>query len=215
MKTALSYSTGFFSLTLYIFKKFLGYTLPIIIFVIILILTKIIFNYRRFGGSLFSIFKQKTRGNYHDDLIMSTIDNVKGIRKTIHLKNLFSNYLIIDEKGLFLLYYYNDNGILRGNINNEYLEIKTLETINKVKNPFFLIKEDLTKIKQKIITKKIVPLIITNTDCIMAVEGYTDIDFVKIDRLYEMLSLQIGKINKKQIDISETYQLFKSANYIK
>lgn len=209
------YFFSFLSISLLIIKNFLKIIFPVVLSIIILVIINVIINYDKYGRSVFRIFRKKSNPDYYDNLIFSTINHVKGNRKTIQLKNLFSDYLIIDEKGIFLLLLINESGVLSGDLESKYLNLKTSAKIMEIKNPYILVNEDLKKIYDKTGLKKIKPLIITKNDCIINLNTKDDIQFVKMEKLYEILSMQIGKLNHPKLDINHIYQLFKSTNYVK
>ncbi len=198
---------------LQVFLKFLKPFLFILAVIALLVILKIIFNYRKYGKSIFESLKIKNPKEYYNNLIISIIKNVSRNSQIINLQNLNSNFLIIDSKGLFLLYVLNETGKLKGKRNDEYLLLEQANKIKRIQNPYNLIKKDLEQL-QKHIEPKIIPLIICNNYCIIYMKLKSKEQIIKLDKLYETINKKIKKSNER-INKKKIINQLKKTNFIR
>lgn len=196
-----------------IFLKLLKPILFILGLIAVLVILKIIFNYRKYGKSIFESFKIKKTKEYYNNLIINIIKNVSKNSQIVNLQNLNSKFLIIDSKGVFLLYHLNENGKLKGKTNDEYLSLEQTNKLKKIQNPYNLIKQDLEKL-QKHIEQKITPLIICNNYCIIYMKLKPKEQIIKLNKLYETINKKIKKSNEK-LNKKKIINQLKKTNFIR
>ena len=194
---------AFSSPVLYIVIKIF---LPIVIFVMIITTINILYKYSKYKSKLFPNFKKAQNPNYQRDIIVNSIEEISGYRKVIKLINYYSDLLIIDETGLYLVLYYNQAGTLKGFMNNKKLTLKRSEySYMDISNPFKMILEDEKKLTKKFginITKK---YIIFNNNCNVQVQGIKDIETVFLRNFNLALKKELNSNDIKRVKVDECY----------
>lgn len=186
-----------------IFKVVIPIFILTALFIICYIMFKIIYTKKKYNFNHFEVFKKRNKTSNKNNLIKLYFDNIRGYKKYIELeKNLF---LMINELGLYLLLFINENGVLTGSYNDEYLI--NVKDKCKIRNPLLKLKkyeEEFCNVNYGVII---------NYSCVLNVKDAKNIKFYEEQFFVDQISAELGVIKKyttKEVDnIYNTYSVKK------
>jgi len=119
---------------------------PIILIWATYILVKLIYFYQKYGYLEFDLVEKRPITKF-SDLILMMLDKVKGYKKIYKPDNLYTDIIIIDKTGLYLLKLIKFQGVIVGDRKETILtnQINLNETI-EIDNPFYLLDLDRQKL---------------------------------------------------------------------
>ncbi|MDD2180905.1 MAG: hypothetical protein PHW32_00890 [Bacilli bacterium] len=179
---------------------------PIFAIIMVITIVNILYRYSKYGSKILPKFKSPKIDDYQQNIMINSINKLGGNRKVISLTNCQSDLLIIDEKGIYLLLYYNEHGTLIGHITDQKLKLKKSEYVfTEVINPFQMILEDEIKLLKIIGEIPINKYIIFNNNCNVQVEDISNVETLLLRNSDHILKSELKKVAKKSIDVEEYY----------
>lgn len=171
--------------------------LPLFIVIIIYTIAKIIYRCSKYGYKSFNVFKKRNSINYKQELLFFMLTKLNGYRKIITLKKLNSHIVVIDETGIYLLQIFDYDGLVYGEVNENYLLKKMIDHEPlKINNPFPMIEKDKDMLLKTLGPINIYKYIIVNNACILDTKYYGDTKVVYFKDFYHKIELPL-KNNKK------------------
>lgn len=182
--------------------------IPIILLIVVWVLFKILYNYFKYGKVEFDVFRKK-EVTKTSDLVINMLNNIEGKRKIYFLKNFYSDLIIIDKTGLYLLKIIKYNGYLIGDVKDKKLLNKiNLKEEEEIDNPLILLEKDKELLDSNLIIKTI--LVTSNTVNIQITNlGYYKIVKLK-DFYFTFSNLFKGKNIYNELEIKNIYNQIKA-----
>lgn len=180
---------------------------PIIILLLIGTAITIIYRYIKYGPSIFPKLKSKNIYNYRQQIIANNINKIEGNRKIIPLSGFNSDLLIIDEKGIYLITYYDHAGTLTGSMVDDKLNLKKADKVyTSITNPYLQLFQDESKIKEIIGEEEIKKIIIFDNNCNVQVDDICGVESVFFRNFYHSIKKELKSNYHKQINIDNYYR---------
>ena len=184
---------------LIVFKELWPFFMLLLLAIIIFTIVKIIIEYKKYGNTVFRIFKKEVNNNYDDETLINLIKKSNNYYRIIKQENSLFKFILITSSGIYAFYISNYNGLLYGEVDNSYLSLKTnIKQTTKVENFLNAIQKDLNNDKYDINK-----LIITRNNLTINVLKMKNIDVIKIKNLYYYFikkNKNIVKYSNKEID---------------
>lgn len=178
--------------------------LPIIVFVLIITLIKIIFDYIKYGKTAFSVFNKRSKIDISKESLNILIENLNVYYKIIELDN--NIIILILECGIYIFYLFDYDGIISGNIKQEKLIFgENTQREQNIDNPIYILKNKIDELKNRI-GYDVLGYVLLKGNCIFSVLNRTDIKVIPYSAFYYHFS---KLINNKKISIKEIDKIYK------
>ena len=112
----------FISVLLVVISRSIQFLIPLVFILIVYIIGLIIYRYKRFGISEFRIFQHQKEPVKFSDMILYMLGKIPGYRRIIQNNKMYSDMILIDESGVYLLKMVKYNGSVRGKRTDEQLQ---------------------------------------------------------------------------------------------
>lgn len=123
--------------------------LPVLLVVVVLIIITIVYQYFKYGRSIFSSFKMKNTKDARDKILYITLNKLEVTKRILKLPYIKSNYVLITSSGVYLIYLFLEEGIIKGEENDPHLLLSLGSVQDRpILNPFLKLNEDEKKIKK-------------------------------------------------------------------
>lgn len=168
---------------------------PILLIFSVLIIIKVIYQYKKFGSVIFNLKSKETK---FTDMFLFIIDKFEGYRKVFKSDKFYADFIIVDKTGLYLIKLIKYDGIIYGKRNEKTLKnkIKLDEVI--IDNPFYLLDKE-----KKILNYDIKTILVTSNIVSANIDGVTKKEFVNYKNLYFVMKDYFSDkeiYDKKEID---------------
>lgn len=204
----MSLDSALLTTLLELLKQTIKLLIPIILIIIIWIVFKIVYNYFKYGKVEFDVFRKK-EVTKTSDLVINMLNNIEGKRIVYFLKNMYSDLVIIDKSGIYLLKIVKYNGYLIGDINSKKLLNKiNLKEEVEVDNPLILLDKDKELLDSKLVIKTI---LVTSNTVNIKIEDLKENKIVKLKDFYFTFSaLFKDKEVYNDLEIKKIYNQIKA-----
>ena len=183
----------FISVLLVVISRSIQFLIPLVFILIVYIIGLIIYRYKRFGISEFRIFQHQKEPVKFSDMILYMLGKIPGYRRIIQNNKMYSDMILIDESGVYLLKMVKYNGSVRGKRTDEQLQNQIgPNRSSNISNPFFLFEQDKLKIKQLCPMIEISTILVTNNNCSFIVDNVNQNEVISLQNFY----YQMGNVLK-------------------
>ena len=201
----------FISVLLVVISRSIQFLIPLVFILIVYIIGLIIYRYKRFGISEFRIFQHQKEPVKFSDMILYMLGKIPGYRRIIQNNKMYSDMILIDESGVYLLKMVKYNGSVRGKRTDEQLQNQIgPNRSSNISNPFYLFEQDKLKLRQISSTIEISTILVTNNNCSFIVDNVNQNEVISLQNFY----YQMGNVlkDKKILTQEEILKLQEQLN---
>lgn len=168
-------------------SKTLQYFLtPILVLIFILFLymvALVIYRYRRFGITEFSIF-QKRKETKFSDMILMMLDKIEGFRRIVKIPN-FSDMILIDETGIYVFQFFKQHGAITGKRKSAtWTRQESNLKFDQIENPFIKLDANAQILKKHYSEIPIFTCLITNNICTFSIDYVSSNEIISLKDFY-------------------------------
>lgn len=176
--------SAFFVVIKEIIKVLLKIFIPIFIVVTILVIIKIIYRYKKYGKREFDVFRKHNNTKF-SDIVIDIIKKIDSNAYYLEKDNLYSDIVLINSTGIYLLKIMNYKGLITGTRNEKIMKNKVKRNIElDLENPFYYIEEDKNKILNIDNTLIIHTLLITSNTVNVNIDSVSKEEVISLQNLY-------------------------------
>lgn len=157
---------------------------PIFIIIFVLIVFKIIYRYKKYGKSEFSVFKTHEKAKFID-IVIDIIKKIDIKAKLIQNNNLYSDIVLVNKTGIYLLKVIKFHGLINGKRTDKTLTNKIKNNIEeKIDNPFYYLEKDKDKILNIDNSLVIHTILVINNNVSIIIDNVNQKEIINLQNFY-------------------------------